>query len=105
MTDEMAVDAEGRPYVIVRASSAGVHAGFLVEDHGADRIVLGDSRRMWRWHGRTLSGVAMEGPDHLSLCKFGDRLPSITVMGACEIIPCTVGAMGRINDVAIWVND
>jgi hypothetical protein len=101
----MALDGESRPYVIVRASGAGVHSGWMLADRGAERIVLGGSRRLWRWHGRTLSGLALEGPDDLNQCKFGDVLPEITILGACEIIPCTEISRERIAAVSTWVND
>lgn len=99
-----AQSADGRPYVIVRCTSAGVHAGYLTSREG-DEVVLYNSRRLWRWHGRTLSGLAIEGTDDPSQCKFGDVLPVITLLGACEIIPCSEAARISLEGVSLWVND
>jgi hypothetical protein len=92
-------------YVIVRCKDAGVHAGFLRRVNEADNTVdLVDSRRLWRWHGRTLSGLAIEGTDDQSRCKFGDEV-DITLAGWCEIIPCTEDAMKSLRGIAGWEND
>lgn len=94
------------PYVIVRCSAAGVHAGYLASSGNGDgnNIELTQSRRLWRWHGRTLSGLAIEGTDDVSQCKFGDTLPRITLFGACEIIHCTEAARLSLESVPKWVN-
>lgn len=50
------------PYVIARCSGAGVHAGYLVSRNENGRIILRDSRRIWRFNGaQTLSEVAVYG--------------------------------------------
>jgi len=96
----------GKPYVIVRGRDAGVHAGWLEsQDDASGTVVLSMSRRLWRWHGRTLSGLALEGTDDQSQCKFGDCLPLITLRGWCEIIPCTEAARRSLESVGEWVND
>lgn len=93
------------PYVIVRCEAAGVHAGYLARRDDAHRIAeLVDARRLWRWHGRTLSGLALEGTDDPALCKFGDPV-SITLAGWCEIIQTTPQAQASLEAVARWVND
>jgi hypothetical protein len=97
---------DGLKYVIARCSAAGVHAGFLKSlDLATASAVLLNSRRIWRWHGRTLSGLAIEGTDDASKCKFGDELAEITVLGVCEIIQCTTVAMGSLRGVGKWKND
>jgi hypothetical protein len=95
----------GMPYVIVRCSEAGVHAGYLASRDDEHRIAeLVAARRLWRWHGRTLSGLASEGTDDPKLCKFGDPI-DLTVAGWCEIIPCSEKARRSLVGVARWVND
>jgi hypothetical protein len=102
---EKAKDKEGRPFAIIRCRNAGVHAGFVVERNGTE-VKLSTSRRLWRWHGRTLSGLALEGPDDVSLCKFGPTLPRIEVLDACEVIPCTEQARRVIlEEVPEWENE
>lgn len=97
-------EKDGIKYCIVRCRDAGVHSGFVVRREGRE-VELTQSRRLWRWHGRTLSGVALEGPDDKTKCKLGPVLPSITLLDACEIIPCTTLAMELIESVEDWVND
>jgi len=104
LMDAVARSVEGRPYVIVRCTAAGVHSGYLYSREG-DEVVLYNSRRLWRWHGRTLSGLAIEGTDNASECKFGDVLPVITLLGACEIIQCSEAARISLESVDKWVND
>lgn len=100
-----AEDHAGRPYVIARCRDAGVHAGYLIEEDRANRVVvLGDSRRLWRWHGRTLSGLALEGTDDPSQCKFGDVLTRITLADWCELIPCSEAARVSIQSIPEWIN-
>ena len=57
----MAVNTEGLEYCIVRARNSGVHAGYLKgRVTGTGEVTLVLSRRLWKWHGRTLSGMAPE---------------------------------------------
>lgn len=96
---------DGLPYVIVRCSAAGVHAGYLKSRDDANNVVeLVAARRLWQWHGRTLSGLAVEGTDDPSKCRFGDPV-DITLAGWCEIIPCTEAARVSLEGVKRWVND
>ena len=101
----MAANTEGLPYVIVRCRNAGVHAGYMVS-RDSETLVLTHARRLWRWHGRTLSGLAIEGTDNVDMCKFGDPI-DVTLNGTdwCEIIPCTETARESIEGVPLWTND
>jgi hypothetical protein len=102
----IAIDDQNRPYVIVRCRDAGVHAGYLVVEDRANGVAeLAYSRRLWRWHGRTLSGLALEGTTDASRCKFGPVLPAITLRDWCEIIPCSQAAVESLAEVAEWVNE
>ena len=49
-----------KPYCIIRCHDAGVHAGFLEHRDGRE-VTLTHSRRLWRWWGETLSGLAING--------------------------------------------
>ena len=86
---ETSRNTDGMPYVIVRCRNAGVHAGYLVS-RDSETLVLTHARRLWRWHGRTLSGLAIEGTDDADACKFGDPIDvTLNASDWCEIIPCT----------------
>jgi hypothetical protein len=77
-------------HVIVRAYSAGVHAGELVSQDG-DIVVLKDSRRLWNWEAKSgvaLSGVAVHGIDAKN-SKVDVVVKEICIIGVCEIIPTT----------------
>jgi hypothetical protein len=94
----------GLPYCIIRCLGAGVHAGYL-KSKTETEVVLLDSRRLWRWWGKTLSGLATEGTFAPEKCKFADTVPEITLSGWCEIIPCTETARKSLEGVAKWTND
>ena len=78
-----------RPYVLVRCTAAGVHAGELVSRKGTE-VTLANSRRTWYWSGAaSLSELARYGAKNVSACKFAVARATITVLDACEIIPCS----------------
>ncbi len=103
---QVAEPVDGMRYCIIRCSGAGVHAGFVKSRAGKDEVELLKSRRLWRWWGKTLSGLATEGSFAPEKCKYADELPEITLLGVCEIIPCTDVAIKSIReDVGEWKND
>ena len=94
MTDKL------RP-VIVRATAAGVHFGYLKHEEG-NKVTLANSRRIWRWYGAwTLSEVATQGIDQYK-SRVAAVVSEITIMDACEIIACTPKAVASIEG-ATWV--
>lgn len=101
---QMADIEYGMRYCIVRCRDAGVHAGFIA-DHEGREVTLRLSRRLWRWHGRTLSGLAIEGTTDASQCKYAPEVPEIIVLDACEIIPCTQAGMESIRNMEPWRNE
>lgn len=101
----LAPSVDGLRYCIVRCRDAGVHAGF-VKSHSGREVTLLKSRRLWRWWGKTLSGLATEGSFKPNDCKYANEIPEITVLDACEIIPCTEQGMRSIREeVGPWSND
>ena len=83
--------------VIVRCRDAGVHFGTLA-DYAGREVQLNDSRRMYYWKaksGHTLSGCAVHGITSDS--KITASVTSITLLEACEIIPCTEIASNSIG--------
>lgn len=88
--------------VIVRADRAGVFYGTLTAKEGSE-VTLADCRRIWYWEGAaSLSQLALEGVKHPESCKFTVTVPSITVLGVVEIIPCLPKAVTLIESVPVW---
>lgn len=97
-------DVSGLRYCIVRCRDAGVHAGYVKSTSGRE-VVLLKSRRLWRWHAKTLSGLATEGTTNASRCKYANEVPEITLLDACEIIPCTGAGRNSVTGMPEWKNE
>ncbi len=99
-----AQSSEGLPYVIVRASSAGVFAGYL-KSRTKDEVELVNSRRIHYWDGAaSLSQLAMEGvkdPSNKSL-RFAITVSREIVLGVCELLDTTEKARENIEGVFAW---
>lgn len=92
----------GMPYVIVRASAAGCHAGYLKEQTDKT-VILQQSRRLYYWDGAaSLSQMAVDGVKAPQNCKFPCAVDEITIADWCEIIPCTDQARESIQGVQVW---
>jgi len=92
--------SDGR--VIIRSKDSGVHFGTLVSRSG-DEVQLSDARRIWYWDGAaTLSELALKGTSAPKTCKFPAAIPSITILGVCEVIQCTAEAAKSIDEVKAW---
>lgn len=88
--------------VIVRADRAGVFYGTLVDKKGAE-VKLKNCRRIWYWNGAaSISELAVSGVTSPQDCKFSVVVPSITILGVIEIIPCTDAAIDNIEAVPVW---
>jgi hypothetical protein len=92
-----------KPYVIVRAASAGVFAGELVSRKG-DEVVLINDRRLWYWDGAaSLSEMSERGPSKPDRCKFpAPTTREHTILGVIEILNCTPAARKAIEAVSPW---
>jgi len=92
--------AEGQ--VIIRSRDSGVHFGTLASRDGSE-VALHNSRRIWYWSGAaSLNQMAVNGVSNPQECKFSIRVPVITVLGVCEILPCTSSAAANIEEVPEW---
>ena len=99
----MATKKQNSQYVIVRSRDAGVFAGDLVSHDGNGVVVLSDARRLWYWDGAaSLSQLSQDGVSKPGNCKFPVAVPSITVLGVCEIIPASEVARKSIAGVKPW---
>jgi len=99
---QMADKLNGKEYVIVRTTSAGVHAGYLETRNGKE-VTLLSSRRLWYWDGAaSLSQLAVDGVSKPQNCKFPCEVATILLLEAIEVIPCTANARKSIKEVAVW---
>lgn len=91
-----------KPYVIVRAHTAGVHSGYL-ESRKGDTVVLTESRRFWKWFGGSLSEVANYGPSK-GENKFGGPVLRTEIVSpqGFEIAECRPDAIKAIKSVPEW---
>lgn len=88
--------------VIVRADRAGVFYGTLAKKEGSE-VKLTNCRRIWYWEGAaSISELAVSGVTKPHDCKFSVVVPSITILGVIEIIPCTDAAIDNIEAVPVW---
>jgi len=97
-------DCDGLRYAIIRCRDAGVHAGWVKHREGREVKLIG-SRRLWQWHGKTLSGLATEGTTDASSCKYANEVPEIDLLDACEVIYCTDAGRLSIQAMREWVNE
>jgi hypothetical protein len=93
------------PYVILRGTRSGVHAGFLVarDEHGM--YVLRSARRIWRWVGAaTLSDLAMFGAASPNECKFSSPADRTEIArdDVCEVIHCATSGQRMIEECPLW---
>jgi len=94
---------KSKPYVIVRAHTAGVHAGFL-ESRKGDTVTITKSRRLWKWFGASLSQVATTGlatGDN----RIGAEVIKTDVVSpqGFEIIHCSTEAQKSIQGASPWL--
>lgn len=93
---------DGKPYVIIRTYSAGVHAGYL-EFRVGQEVILLNSRRLWYWDGAaSLSQLSVDGVSKPDNCKFTVEVARIELLQAIEILPCTDKAKKCIESVKVW---
>lgn len=89
-------------WYIIRCDRAGVFFAHIAERRG-DEADLTDCRRLWYWDGAaSLSQMAVEGVKAPERCQFTVTVPSMTVLGVIEIIPCSEAAVESIMGVPEW---
>lgn len=100
----MAETLDGKPFVLIRTYSAGVHFGYLVKREGKE-VKLIKSRRVYYWKGASsLSQMAMEGVKNPSECKFAMEVEEIELTEAIEVIMVTEQAKENLQNVPVWKN-
>jgi hypothetical protein len=104
--ESLGMDVEGLPFVIIRTAEAGVHVGFMVEEHppvqGGYPVTILDSRRIWEWQGaNSLSQLAHDGSQKPEGCRI--TLPVIkNKIIAIEIIYVTPEAKENLDSIPAW---
>ena len=89
-------------WYIIRCDRAGVFFAHIAERRGSEAD-LTDCRRLWYWDGAaSLSQMATEGVKNPADCKFTVTVPSMTVLGVIEMIPCSDEAASIIKAVPEW---
>lgn len=87
---------------IIRCDRAGVFYAEIKERRGSEADLV-NARRLWYWDGAaSLSQLATEGVKAPENCKFTVTVPSMTVLGVIEVIPCTKEAVESIEGVPVW---
>mgnify|MGYP001615154297 CR=1 FL=1 len=100
--DALAPQYEGMEYCIVRTDRAGVFAGYVASREGSEAVVK-NARRLWHWDGAaSLSQLSLDGVAAPQNCKFPRAVPTVTLLGVIEILPCTAKAQASIAAVAEW---
>lgn len=90
--------------VIIRTNKAGIFFGEIASLDEVNQVArLTNVRRLWYWSGAaSLSQMCMEGVKFPENCKFSMTVPSMTVFGVIEVLPCTEKAVKSIEGVGIW---
>ena len=89
-------------YVIVRARSAGVFAGYLKSKDG-DEVVLTNARKLWFWEGgAAVQQISVDGISKPDECKFPCEVKEQYVREWIEILPATEKAKDSIQSVPVW---
>jgi len=87
---------------IVRADRAGVFYGEIESRNGSE-VVMTNVRRLWYWDGSaSLSELAVSGTKRPDNCKFTVYVPTMTILGVIEVIPCSETAILSIEKVKEW---
>ena len=100
--DQKVAPVDGMEYCIVRTYSAGVFAGLVESQKGAE-VVVRKARRLWYWDGAaSLSQLAVDGVGKPANCKFPCEVDKILLINAVEIITVTEKAKASIEGVKVW---
>lgn len=99
MKDSTTPVADGN-FFIVRTDRAGVFFAQLGKREGSECELL-NARRIYRWVGaNTLSQVAMDGVGSSSQLTI--TVPSMTVLGVIELIPCSEKSAKSLSALPEW---
>ena len=84
--------------VLVRTYSAGVHVGTPVGKLKGSELTLKAAHRIWRWRGaNTLNELSQNGAHATEFSRISESVPSITLTGVIEVLPCSVEAAKNLT--------
>lgn len=104
--DSIKADAQtldGKPFVIVRSTTASPFFGYLEkEDEVNKTVILVNARRIYEWYGAaTLSQLAESGTTQPEKCKFPAPI-KVKISNVHEIYYPTEEARKNLEAVKVW---
>lgn len=94
---------DGKPFVIVRSTTASPFFGYLEkEDEVNKTVILVNARRIYEWYGAaTLSQLAESGTSQPDKCKFPAPV-KVKISNVHEIYYATGEAQKCLEAVKVW---
>lgn len=94
---------DGKPFVIVRSTTASPFFGYLEkEDEVNKTVILVNARRIYEWYGAaTLSQLAESGTSQPDKCKFPAAV-KVKISNVHEIYYATEEAQKCLESVKVW---
>ena len=88
-------------YVIVRANSAGVFFGQLVEKT-SNEVRMKKVRKIYYWEGAcAIEQIAVDGVDYKK-SKLTVEVPEMEILDVIQIIPCSEKAVNNLKSIPEW---
>jgi hypothetical protein len=86
---------------IIRTDRAGVFYAQIAERRDSEADLV-NARRIHRWEGATeCIGIALHGVGPGS--RITQAIPTMTVLGVIEVLPCTDEAVAKLDAIPAWV--
>lgn len=103
LVKEDAQTLEGKPFVVVRSTTASPFFGYLEkEDEVNKTVILCNARRIYYWEGAaTLSQLAESGSSKPDKCKFPAPV-KVKISNVHEIYYATEEARKNLEGVKVW---
>jgi len=94
---------DGKPFVIVRSTTASPFFGYLEkEDEVNKTVILVNARRIYEWYGAaTLSQLADTGTSQPDKCKFPAPI-KVKISNVHEVYYPTEEARKSLEGVKVW---
>jgi hypothetical protein len=94
---------DGKPFVIVRSTTASPFFGYLEEEDEVNKtVVLLNARRIYEWYGAaTLSQLAESGTSQPDKCKFPAPV-KVKISNVHEIYYATENARKNLEAIKVW---
>ena len=88
-------------YVIVRANSAGVFFGQLVEKT-SNEVRMKKVRKIYYWEGAcAIEQIAVDGVDYKK-SNLTVEVPEMEILDVIQIIPCSEKAVNNLKSIPEW---